>query len=542
MPWHPLRYRHPLQPYRWSTETRVTQRRKRSTTNLRLPNISSALALRTHHDQQNTAIEVVGSVRTVRKQKSLAFLSIGDGSTVEVLQAVLHPDQAQGLSTGAFVSVQGLWQASPPGKKQSHELQAQRVTLIGAADSEKYPIQKKFQTAEYLRNVPHLRLRLPIQALLARLRSESDFLLTHFFRDRDFLRLQPPIITSSDCEGAGEVFAVAGEIAALATPGDGEQAAIREGGFFRRPTFLTVSSQLHLEAYMHEHPKVWTLSPTFRAEKSDTPRHASEFHMLEAEFRTQNLAEVMDLVEDMIRSLVQGLRKKSFLEQLMAAKTTWEQSGTDRLEGDCQHLSSRWDGLEKTSWPRITYEAAMGLLQDSVNSGESEFIHEPNKDAGLHLEHEKYIAAKVGLGQPVFVTDYPRSIKPFYMLPSASKVSQGNSAETVACFDLLLPEVCEVVGGSLREHRLQHLEAAMSRHHLDLRPAHDNSGNRSDLSTGPAGGLGGNLEWYVDLRRFGSVPHGGFGFGFDRLLCYLSGIRNIKDVIPWPRYYGKCDC
>ncbi|KAI4100518.1 MAG: hypothetical protein L6R37_005433 [Teloschistes peruensis] len=513
MPWHPLRYRHPLQPYRWSTETRVAQRRKRSTTNLRLPNISSALALRIHHDQQNTAIEVVGSVRTVRKQKSLAFLSIGDGSTVDVLQAVLHPDQAQGYREK---------RAKIPVKK--------------------YPIQKKFQTAEYLRTVPHLRLRLPIQALLARLRSESDFLLTQFFRDRDFLRLQPPIITSCDCEGAGEVFAVAGEVAAPATPGDGEQAAIREGGFFRRPTFLTVSSQLHLEAYMHEHPKVWTLSPTFRAEKSDTPRHASEFQMLEAEFRTQTLDEVMDLVEDMIRSLVQGLRKKSFLEQLMAAKNTWEQSGTDRLEGNCQHLSSRWDDLEKTSWPRITYEAAMRLLQDSVNSGESEFIHEPNKDAGLHLEHEKYIAAKVGLGQPVFVTDYPRGIKPFYMLPSAAKVGQGDSAETVACFDLLLPEVCELVGGSLREHRLQHLEAAMSRRHLDLRPAHDDSGNRSDLSTGPAGGLGGNLEWYVDLRRFGSVPHGGFGFGFDRLLCYLSGIRNIKDVIPWPRHYGKCDC
>ncbi|KAI4204707.1 MAG: hypothetical protein LQ350_001022 [Teloschistes chrysophthalmus] len=538
MPWHPLRYRHPLQPYRWSTETRVAQRRTGSTTtNLRLPNISSALALRTHHDEQNTAIEVAGSVRTVRKQKSRAFLSIGDGSTVDVLQAVLHPDQAQGLSTGAFVSVRGLWQASPPGKKQSHELQAQRVTLIGAADSE-----KKYQTAEYLRTVPHLRLRLPIQALLARLRSESDFLLAQFFRDRDFLRLQPPIITSSDCEGAGEVFAVAAEVATPASPGDGEQATIREGGFFRKPTFLTVSSQLHLEAYMHEHPKVWTLSPTFRAEKSDTPRHASEFQMLEVEFRTQNVAEVMDLVEDMIRSLVQGLRKKSFLEELMAAKITWEQSGTDRLESDCQHLSSRWDGLEKTSWPRITYEAAMRLLQDSFKSGESEFIHEPNKDAGLHLEHEKYIATKVGLGQPVFVTDYPRAIKPFYMLPSELKTEQGDTPETVACFDLLLPEVCEVVGGSLREHRLQHLEAAMSRRHLDLRPTHDNSGTTKDLNTGPAGVLGGNLQWYVDLRRFGSVPHGGFGSGFDRILCYLSGIRNIKDVIPWPRHYGKCDC
>ncbi|KAL8668060.1 MAG: hypothetical protein Q9202_000038 [Teloschistes flavicans] len=406
----------------------------------------------------------------------------------------------------------------------------------------RYPIQKKFQTPEYLRTVPHLRLRLPISALLARLRSESDFLLTQFFRDRGFLRLQPPIITSSDCEGAGEVFTVTAEAATPAPLSNGEQAAILEDGFFKKPTFLTVSSQLHLEAYMHEHAKVWTLSPTFRAEKSDTPRHASEFQMLEVEIRTQSLAEIMDLVEDMIKSLVQGLRKESFLEQLVRAKTTWEQPGTRGLETDSQSLSTRWDALEKTPWPRITYKTAMRILQDSVDSGESDFAHQPDKDASLHLEHEKYIATKVGLGQPVFVTDYPRAVKPFYMLPSAAEDGQIDMPETAACFDLLLPEVCEIVGGSLREHRLQHLEAAMSRRRLDLRSVHDDSGTGNDTITRPLGVLGGNLEWYVDLRRFGSVPHGGFGFGFDRLLCYLSGTRNIKDVIPWPRNYGRCDC
>ncbi|KAL8692034.1 MAG: hypothetical protein Q9218_002866 [Villophora microphyllina] len=364
-----------------------------------------------------------------------------------------------------------------------------------------YPIQKKFQTPEYLRTVPHLRLRLPVQALLARLRSESDFLLAQFFRNRGFLRLQPPIITSSDCEGAGEVFTVVSEASASATISDGERSAIREDAFFKKPKFLTVSSQLHLEAYMQEHPKVWTLSPTFRAEKSDTPRHVSEFQMLEVEMRTRSLGEVMDLVENMIKSLVRGLRKDSFLEDLIAAKRTWEQQGTQDTEENWQYLSSRWDSLESASWPRITYTTAVQILRDSVSSGESSFNHELDGDAGLHLEHEKYIAAKVGHGQPVFVTDYPQAIKPFYMLPSATRDNEADSLTNAACFDLLLPEVCEVVGGSLREHRLHQLEASMVKRQANLRPAHGGSGTSGDIIAKPAGYLGDNLEWMLFRGR-----------------------------------------
>ncbi|KAL9027772.1 MAG: hypothetical protein Q9196_003754 [Gyalolechia fulgens] len=376
--------------------------------------VASALALRTIDDRKTPHIEIVGAVRTIRKQKHRAFVEIGDGSSVQSLQAVLNPDQAEG------------------------------------------------------------------------------------------------------------------------------RPATSEDNFFRNPKYLTVSSQLHLEAYMPEHPKVWTFAPTFRAEKSDTPRHVSEFWMLEAEIRTQSLPEIMNLVEDMIISLVQGLQTSSFMEELEIARRLWDKSGgRQELLGNGESLRSRWVGLEQGSWPRITYSEAMQLLRDSIRLRESNFVHEPDWDMGLQLEHERYIAAKVGQGKPVFVTDYPLASKPFYMLPSSATTSQGTiAARTAACFDLLLPELCEVAGGSLREHRLKHLVAAMGGD--DPSPA----AGCEEIEKAPDNPLasGTNLSWYVDLRRYGSIPHGGFGFGFDRLLCYLTGIRNIKDVVPWPRYYGRCDC
>lgn len=384
-----------------------------------------------------------------------------------------------------------------------------------------------------------------MQSLLARLRSESDFLLAQFFRDRDFLRVQTPAITSTDCEGAGEVFSVASE---PSTPGlDSGQALDRqpishEEAFFRSPKFLTVSAQLHLEAYMHEHPRVWTFAPTFRAERSDTPRHVSEFWMLEAELRTHSLEDIMVLVENMIKSLVQGLEKSPFIEELMIARRSWEKSEAQEPSGDENLISSRWEDLKHGAWPRITYTEATRLLQDEIQSGDSGFTHKAGWNTGLQLEHERYIAAKVGQGKPVFVTDYPQMIKPFYTLPSAAVLSQDyRTPSTAACFDLLLPELCEVVGGSLREHRLEQLMASMHHSDQDQPPNAQGASNQSEISSTPPEGRN-NLDWYVDLRRFGSVPHGGFGFGFDRFLCYLTGMRNIKDVLPWPRYHGRCDC
>lgn len=406
---------------------------------------------------------------------------------------------------------------------------------------QKYPIQKKYHSAEYLRTIPHLRLRTPMNALLARLRSECDYHLASYFRNRHFVRVQPPIITSSDCEGAGEVFTVSSKPSNSRGQHNVEAAERNEDELFKDPKFLTVSSQLHLEAFIHEHQKVWTLSPTFRAEKSDTPRHVAEFWMLEAEIRTESLQDVMSLVEDMIRDLTNKLEEAGFMKEILYASRGAKSVNT----GDTHFpdlLRKRWQGLIQTPWPRITYENAMKHLQNEIESKRTKFLHEPSWTAGLQLEHERFIATTLGHGSPVFVTDYPREIKPFYMLPSSLEDGvETMQNQTVACFDLLLPELCEVVGGSMREHRLQQLSHSMRDHGLNVSAtgAIDPTIFKSELS--PSSETG-NLDWYADLRRYGSVPHGGFGLGLDRLLAYLSGISNIKDVVPWPRYHARCDC
>lgn len=406
---------------------------------------------------------------------------------------------------------------------------------------QKYPIQKKYHSAEYLRTIPHLRLRTPINALLARLRSECDYHLASYFRNRHFVRVQPPIITSSDCEGAGEVFTVSSKPPSSRVK-DGIEATEREKDeLFKNPKFLTVSSQLHLEAFIHEHQKVWTLSPTFRAEKSDTPRHVAEFWMLEAEIRTESLRDVMNLAEDMIGDLAGKLQEAGFMEEILYANRGAKPADAEGTQFP-ELLRRRWQGLTQTPWPRITYENAIKRLQDAVESGEAKFLYEPSWTTGLQLEHEKFIATTFGQGSPVFVTDYPREIKPFYMLPSPPEdLVETTQNKTVACFDLLLPDLCEVVGGSMREHRLQQLSQSMNNHGLNVSAAGAVGQTLTDSEVSPSSDEG-NLDWYTDLRRYGSVPHGGFGLGFDRLLAFLSGTSNIKDVVPWPRFHGRCDC
>ena len=344
------------------------------------------------------------------------------------------------------------------------------------------------------------------------------------------MRVQPPIITSSDCEGAGEVFTVSSS----GSQGEGDRPPEQEH-FFRSPKFLTVSSQLHLEAFVHEHPKVWTLSPTFRAEKSDTPRHVSEFWMLEAELWTEKLDDLLELVEDMLQNLIRGLQKTNMIQELIMAKGKGD---THDIEDShiAEYLEERWKGFLRSPWPRIEYKDAISHLQEAVQSKEITFQHEVAWDKGLSLEHEKYIAACVGQGSPVFVTNYPSSTKPFYMSPSGnSSDGSRDTASTAACFDLLLPDGCEVVGGSLREHRLEHLCSMMHKRGFSILSTMNRNAD-SDPST-----TGSDLDWYLDLRRYGSVPHGGFGLGFDRLLGYLAGVANVRDVVSWPRSYGHCD-
>lgn len=424
--------------------------------------------------------------------------------------------------------------------KPSESVTQSAWTFLLILSSQSYPIQKKYHSADFLRNIPHLRLRTPFNALLARLRSECDFFLASFFRDLHFVRLQPPIITSSDCEGAGEVFTVSSHVSksGLDTP----PGFAAPEPFFKTPKFLTVSSQLHLEAFVHEHQKVWSLSPTFRAEKSDTPRHLAEFWMLEAEIQTTALTDVMDLVERMIRTLIGQLQKSTIMNEIISSRrpSQIDPSSSTILIADLIHR--RWDGLTESPWPRITYTECIERLQSAFELPHTSLTQEPSWGQGLHLEHERFIAAEIGQGRPVFVTGYPKGIKPFYVLSSNTSTSQI----TGESFDLLVPDVCEIVGGSLREHRFEHLRKSMLRHDFtrspaEMQPAGDNGGGSvGDDPDFLESGM--SLEWYLDLRRFGSVPHGGFGLGFDRLICYLAGIQNVKDVVAWPRWHGRCDC
>jgi asparaginyl-tRNA synthetase len=357
---------------------------------------------------------------------------------------------------------------------------------------------------------------------MLRFRSQSIAQITQFFANREFVQTHPPIITSSDCEGAGEVFTVAtGSPAPTAQGQDGSD----DESFFRSPKYLTVSSQLHLEALAQSVGKVWTLSPTFRAEKSDTARHLSEFYMLEAEINFEEKASgIMDLIEDMLRDLTKGIYSTKTGQELLHGRRAGEGKAESQTTITSEILEIRWQGMMSGPWPRISYSEAIEILQQSNEP----FKHKPTWGLGLQAEHERYIATAVGKGQPVFVTAYPKSIKPFYMMPSNGLTPLG---ETVECFDLLVPEVCEIVGGSMREYRLPELIGAMKAHGIVPQDA--------DLADGE---LLGGLRWYVDLRRWGSVPHGGFGLGFDRLLSYLSGAQNIREVVAFPRWVGRCEC
>lgn len=380
-----------------------------------------------------------------------------------------------------------------------------------------YPIQNKYQTPESLRNISHLRSRTPLNSTLLRLRSDATAVLTQFFFNEKFHQTHPPIITSSDCEGAGEAFTIK----------TGSKAE-----FFRDPKYLTVSTQLHLEALAQSLGNVWTLSPTFRAEQSDTSRHLSEFYMLEAEMNfVTDMNEVMDLVQRMLQNLANRLKELRAANELVqnrldsrdpAERLAFE----DLVEQD--ELNRRWKGLlSPRQWPRITYSEAIDQLQPVAD----QFEHKPIWGSGLQSEHEKYLAKKLGFDEasnaylPLFITQYPREIKAFYMLRSASSSPQG---ETVDCFDLIVPSLGELAGGSMREHRLAELQDNMRLHGLEV------PGKRQDRSSG--------LGWYLDLRRWGCPPHGGFGLGFDRLLSYLTGVPNVRDVVPFPRHYQRCDC
>ena len=398
-------------------------------------------------------------------------------------------------------------------------------------------------SVDFLRSIPHLRMRTSFQSLLIRARSGLTSAITsHFHNDLEpVYQVHPPLITSSDCEGAGEVFTISPRSNERLPSAVVDASKEQERLYFREPKYLTVSSQLHLEAYSAELGDVFAFSPTFRAEESDTSRHLAEFYMLEVEHRERSLPELLARVKGLITHLTRSLQEDRTGKELLEYYADHKQRTS---ENDFISLEDRWNRIIG-EWCTVDYNSAMKALSEAHESSGGElFTNKPGWDQGLQLEHERWIVENLAGGKPLFVTHYPKAIKPFYMLPSSMSgfPPSPGSPETVACFDLLLPfGYCEVVGGSLREHRLENLIQNMREKGLLKKADEANVNSNSYPYLEPTESLG-SLKWYADLRRFGSSPHGGYGLGFDRLLAYLTGVSNVRDVVGFPRTWGRADC
>ena len=442
-------------------------------------------------------ILVQGWVRTRRDSKDFSFIELNDGSSLRNLQIIAPsalPNYAtvQRLITGASLIVRGALVASQ-GKGQSWEVVADNVEIVGGSD-ETYPLQKKGHTPEFLREIAHLRPRSNLFGCVFRVRSRLAWAIHKFFQERGFVYVHTPIITGSDCEGAGELFRVT-SIDAKNPPrlASGEIDYAKD--FFARPTYLTVSGQLEAEAFACALSKVYTFGPTFRAENSNTSRHANEFWMIEPEVAFCDLRGNMDLAEEMVKYLVRDARESCVEELGLFAKFVDKE------------LLARLDFVLERPFQRITYSEAIDLLRASGEKFEFPVEYGLN----LQSEHERWLTEK-HFKCPVTVFNYPKEIKPFYM-------RLNDDEKTVTAMDLLVPGIGEIVGGSQREERLEVLEANMRGHQMD-----------------PA-----DYKWYLDLRRFGTVPHSGFGLGFERMLMFVTGVANIRDVIPFARTPGSAE-
>ena len=442
-------------------------------------------------------VTVGGWVRSVRDSKSFGFIVLNDGSFFEPLQIVYHdtmPNFAQisKLNVGSAIIVKGKLVATPEAK-QPFEIQAEEVLVEGASTPD-YPLQKKRHTMEYLRTMTHLRPRTNTFQAVFRVRSICAYAIHRFFQERGFVYVHTPLITASDCEGAGEMFQVTTlDLERLAKSGTGEVDYSRD--FFGKPTFLTVSGQLNVETYAMAFRNVYTFGPTFRAENSNTPRHAAEFWMIEPEMAFADLSDIMDVEEAMLKYIIRYVLENAPEE--MKFFDSFVEKG----------LIQRLQQILENDFARVTYtEAVEQLMQHN-----DQFENKVEWGCDLQTEHERYLTEKL-YKKPVFVTDYPKDIKAFYM-------KLNEDGKTVAAVDCLVPGVGEIMGGSQREDDYDKLLKRMEEMHLDPKA----------------------YEFYLDLRKYGSVRHSGFGLGFERAVMYLTGMQNIRDVIPFPRTTGNCD-
>ncbi|MFO1094625.1 MAG: asparagine--tRNA ligase [Planctomycetaceae bacterium] len=468
--------------------------------------------------QDGAPAAVAGWVRTRRDSKQgFSFIELNDGSCMSNLQVVVdsavpgYAETIKHVHTGSSIRAAGELKASP-GAKQRIELHARTLELVGAADAEKYPLQKKRHSFEFLREIAHLRPRTNTFGAIARVRSRVSYAVHNFFQSRGFVYVHTPIITTSDCEGAGEMFTVTTLAGASSIQGSGSregQGAGAEGqgtgsataldtrhssldysvDFFGKRAALTVSGQLEAETYATSVGPCYTFGPTFRAENSNTPRHLAEFWMIEPEMPFYELPDNMQLAEAFIKHLISDALE-SCAEDMQFFNERIDQNVLATLKHILDH-----------EFKRVSYTEAVGIL----TSAGREWEYPVSWGQNLQAEHERYLTEQ-HFKQPIIVFDYPRSIKPFYMFCN-------DDGKTVRAMDVLVPGVGEIIGGSQREHRLDMLELRMRE--TGLVPE--------------------EYWWYLDLRRYGTVPHAGFGLGLERLLLLLTGMQNIRDVIPFPR-------
>lgn len=444
---------------------------------------------------EGTVVTVCGWARTVRDSKTIGFIELNDGSNFKSIQVVFEEnrlanfkDIARAGAGTAFIVTGRI--VLTPGAKQPFEINADTIEIEGVCPPE-YPLQKKRHTMEYLRTMPHLRPRTNTYAAAFRVRSVAAYALHKFFNRNGFVYVHTPIITASDAEGAGEMFR-ATTLPAAAAPLTEDGKVDWSEDFFGRETNLTVSGQLEAEGFAQAYSRVYTFGPTFRAENSNTPRHAAEFWMIEPEIAFADLEDDMDLAEEMLKYVVEYV-----LEQCPGEMEFFSQF-VDKT------LMDRLTVLLTSEFKRVPYTDAVTLLEKHNDK----FQYKVSWGVDLQTEHERFLTEEI-YKQPIFVTNYPKEIKSFYM-------RQNEDGKTVAACDLLVPGVGELIGGSQREERLDRLEARMTElgMHLD------------------------DYQWYLDLRRFGSTRHAGFGLGFERLIMYITGITNIRDVLPFPRTAG----
>ena len=442
-------------------------------------------------------ITVGGWVRSIRDSKAFGFIVINDGTFFTPLQVVYHDDmenfeEISKLNVGAAVVVTGTLVATPQAK-QPFEIQAKTVTVEGASAPD-YPLQKKRHSFEYLRTIAHLRPRTNTFQAVFRVRSLTAYALHKFFQERGFVYVHTPIITGSDCEGAGEMFRV--------TTMDMENIPKTENGavdytqdFFGKETSLTVSGQLNAETYAQAFGNVYTFGPTFRAENSNTTRHAAEFWMLEPEMAFADLEDDMDLAEDMLKYVI------NYVMENAPEEMNFFNSFVDK------GLIDRLTNVATSEFARITYTDAIEILKKHNDK----FEFKVSWGIDLQTEHERYLTEKV-YKRPVFVTDYPKDIKAFYM-------KQNPDGKTVAAVDCLVPGIGEIIGGSQREDDYEKLATRM-----------EELGMQTE-----------DYGFYMDLRKYGSTRHAGFGLGFERCIMYLTGMGNIRDVVPFPRTVNNCE-